>query len=149
MIEFISQNISCIKDGFTTIFALTGTILAILTYRRARHSILQPIRNEVIKKQSSLLTDLLKTCQPGSEFDRNLDYFNLVRVNVYLHLKEFGFLFKDQKKTIDFISEAVSGWTPVGNSIVLKDVEVVGTFQKNPTCLKMINLMENTSMPRQ
>ena len=60
MIDFISTNIGWVKDSFTTIFAITGTVLAILTYRRARYTILQPIRNEVIKKQSELLTNLLR-----------------------------------------------------------------------------------------
>ena len=58
MIGIISENIGWIKDGFTILFTLTGTVLAILTYRRARHTVLQPIINEVIKKQSGLLSDL-------------------------------------------------------------------------------------------
>jgi hypothetical protein len=129
MIDFISTNIGWVKDSFTTIFAITGTVLAILTYRRARYSILQPIRNEVIKKQSELLTNLLSMCQPGSKFDSSLDYLNLVRVNVYLQLKEFGYLFNEHEKIIELVSDTVVGWTPIGDSLVIKDVEVVGTFQ--------------------
>ncbi|ATG79518.1 hypothetical protein [Pseudoalteromonas sp. 1_2015MBL_MicDiv] len=131
MIELISENIGWIKDGFTILFTLTGTILAILTYRRARHTVLQPIRNEVIKKQSELLSDLLSMCQPGSKFESSVDYVNLVRVNLYLQLKEFGYLFNDHKKKIEMISNAVSGWTPVGESMILRDVEVVGAFKKD------------------
>lgn len=129
MIEIVSENIGWIKDGFTILFTMTGTILAILTYRRARHSILQPIRNEVIKKQSELLSNLLSMCQPGSKFDNNIDYVNLVRVNIYLQLKEFGFLFNEHKKIIEMVSDAVSGWSPVGDTLTLKDVEVVGAFK--------------------
>jgi hypothetical protein len=131
MIEIISKNIGWIKDGFTILFTLTGTILAILTYRRARHTVLQPIRNEVIKKQSELLSNLLSMCQPGSKFESSVDYVNLVRVNLYLQLKEFGYLFNDHKKKIEMISNAVSGWTPVGESLILRDVEVVGAFKKD------------------
>ncbi|MBN4075115.1 MAG: hypothetical protein COA71_01095 [SAR86 cluster bacterium] len=130
MIEIISENIGKIKDGFTILFMLTGTVLAILTYRRARHTVLQPIRNEVIKKQSELLSDLLSMCQPGSKFESSVDYVNLVRVNLYLQLKEFGYLFNEHKKKIEMISNAVSGWTPVGESLTLRDVEVVGAFKK-------------------
>jgi hypothetical protein len=59
IIELIKNNITWLKDFATILFTATGTIVAILTYRRARATVLQPIRNEVIKKQSEILVELL------------------------------------------------------------------------------------------
>ena len=60
MIEYLKNNISWLKDLFTLIFAGTGTIVAILTYRRARATVLQPKRTEVTKVQTQILIDFLK-----------------------------------------------------------------------------------------
>ncbi|MCW3789833.1 hypothetical protein [Plebeiibacterium sediminum] len=66
MIDYIKENINWLKDLFTLIFAGTGTVVAILTYRRARATILQPIRTEVIKKQSEILTKLLQVIRENN-----------------------------------------------------------------------------------
>lgn len=52
LIDGIKVHIGWIKDLVTSALAIAATIIAILTYRRARATILQPIRTEVIKKQS-------------------------------------------------------------------------------------------------
>ena len=61
MMDYIKDNINWLKDLFTLIFAGTMTVVAILTYRRARATILQPIRTEVIKKQSEILSSLINS----------------------------------------------------------------------------------------
>lgn len=99
MIDYIKENISWIKDLFTLLFVGTGTVVAILTYRRAKATILQPIRTEVIKKQSELLSKLLQTLSDNDQsFEVGLDYVSLVQINVILTLRDFGFVFKEQKR---------------------------------------------------
>jgi len=129
MIEFLKQNISWIKDVFTLFFVGTGTVVAILTYRRARATILQPIRTEVIKKQSELLSKLLQTLSENNQsFEVGLDYMNLVQINVMLTLRDYGFVFKEHNELFEKIKDSVVGWTPCGRTNILKDVEIIGAF---------------------
>ncbi len=126
MIDYIKGNISWLKDVFTLFFVGTGTVVAILTYRRARATILQPIRTEVIKKQTELLSKLLHTLSNNNQsFEVGLDYVNLVQINVMLTLRDFGFVFKGHNETIEKIKDSVAGWTPCGRTNILKDVRIV------------------------
>jgi hypothetical protein len=138
MIEFIKENISWLKDIFTLIFVGVGSVVAILTYRRARATILQPIRTEVIKKQSEILSRLLQILKDNNQsFEVGLDYMFLVQVNVLLTLKDYGFIFKGQEE-IAYIKENINGWIPCGKSNVLNEVEIIGVFEEktNPVYTK-------------
>ncbi|MCR6642111.1 MAG: hypothetical protein NVV82_24780 [Sporocytophaga sp.] len=129
MIDYIKENISWLKELFTLLFVGTGTLVEILTYRRARATILQPIRTEVIKKQSELLSKLLQTLSDNNQsFKVGLDYVNLVQINVMLTLRDFGFVFKEHKEFLEIIKDSVVGWTHCGRANVLKDVEIIGAF---------------------
>jgi len=98
MIDYIKENISWLKDLFTLLFVGTGTVVAIFTYRRAKATILQPIRTEVIKKQSELLSKLLQTLNENNQsFEVGLDYVNLVHINVTLTLRDYGFVLRSIK----------------------------------------------------
>lgn len=130
MIEFIKENINWLKDLFTLVFVGTGTIVAILTYKRARATVLQPIRTEVIKKQSEILSRLLQTLKDNDHsFENGLDYVNMVPMNIILTLREFGFLFSYQKELMEKIEKEMDGFIPCGNTNILKNVEVIGTFK--------------------
>ncbi len=83
--SYIENHISWIKDIFTLILVATATIISILTYRRARATVLQPIRNEVIKKQSLILSEVLAFL-PKTTFDKYLNYVGVASVNAYLAL---------------------------------------------------------------
>lgn len=133
MIDYIKENISWLKDLFTLVFVGTGTIVAILTYRRARATILQPIRTEVIKKQSEILSKLLQTLNDNNQsFEVGLDYINLVQINVMMTMRDYGFVFKEHKELFEKIKDSVVGWTPCGRTNILKDVEIIGAFTEPP-----------------
>ncbi len=121
MIDYLKENISWLKDIFTLLFVGTATVVAILTYRRARATILQPIRTEVIKKQSELLSGLLQILKGHNHsFEVGLDYVNLVQLNVLMALKDYGFIFKEHEELSDK-SKAI--WTDgfiVGKATFLK-----------------------------
>jgi hypothetical protein len=129
MVELIKENIAWIKDLVMLFFAGTATVVTILTYRRARATILQPIRNEVIKKQSELLSEVLNLCQPSSKIDSGLDYVKLVQANVIFHLRDYGFVFRDQTELFEILSKDIVGWLPCGETQVLEDVEVISSFE--------------------
>lgn len=132
MIDYLKENINWIKDLFTLLFVGTGTIVTILTYRRARATVLQPIRTEVIKKQSEILSRLLQILKENNQsFEVGLDYVNLVQTNVLLSLRDYGFVFKEQKEIIEKLEENLACWTYCGKSRVLKDVQVIDTFSKS------------------
>jgi len=108
MIEYIKENIGWLKDVFTLLFAGTGTIVAILTYRRARATVLQPIRTEVIKKQSETLSRFIQIIKNYNySFEEGLDYINLVQTNVIMTLTDYGFVFKEHKELSEKIQNNI------------------------------------------
>ncbi len=137
IIELIKNNISWIKDIATLIFAGTATIIGILTYKKAKLTLLQPIRTEVIKKQSELLTRFLQFLQDNNQsFEHGIDYINIVQINVACALRDYGFVFKEEDKTLKGLKEHTSGWMPCGKSNILRDVEIVGTFKNESKQIK-------------
>ncbi len=130
MIDFIRDNISWVKDFVTLGFAIIASIIGILTYRRARYTLLQPIRSETIKKQSEILTNLLDFLKVNNTaFESGIDYFNIVQLNVYMVLNDYGFVFKNHETLIKETQKDISSWIPCGKSKVLHDVEVIQTFK--------------------
>ena len=115
-----------IKDISTVVLAITATIISILTYNRAKATILQPIRNEVVKKQSILLSDLLELV--SGDIDKKIDYFNIVGSTLHLTLKLYGFVFKDEKDILDEIKKDVAGQIYCGKSETIRDTKVIGVF---------------------
>ncbi|MBS9774830.1 MAG: hypothetical protein KGV59_06720 [Tenacibaculum sp.] len=140
MIKYLKENISWIKDVFTLFFVAVGTVITILTYRRARATILQPIRTEVIKKQSEILTKLLQILKEHNHsFEIGLDYVNLVQVNVFMILKDYGFVFKEHESMLEKTQGDLAGWIPCEKSNILKDVEIIGTFKESKPVKKESN----------
>jgi hypothetical protein len=131
MIEFLRDNAGWLKDIFTILFAATGTVIAILTYRRARHGILQPIRNEVVKTQAQTLKELLKEFGPAFGLEDRLDYINVVSINVILQLRDLGFVFSGHDELIKKQQSFVGAIMPLPKSDVVEDVEVVQAFKSD------------------
>jgi hypothetical protein len=153
MIEFIKQNITWLKELATIVLAVVATVLAILTYRRAKATLFQPIRSEVIKTQSALLSEILLFINKNQlKYEGNIDYRNLVKINTYINLKEFGFILKNQEsideETKKFI---ISQLLLVPKTKKIKDVEIIGIYKtkkpqdeiKKPSLDKGKNRNEN------
>lgn len=84
IIAYLKENSSWIRDIGTLILTGTATVLAILTYRRAKATILQPKRTEVIKIQSQVLVDFLKSIsENGNNIDSSLDYMGVFNCNFF------------------------------------------------------------------
>jgi hypothetical protein len=52
--------VTIIKDVLNALFFVIVSVITVLTYRRAKKTILQPLRTEVFKQQIQLFSDLLK-----------------------------------------------------------------------------------------
>lgn len=95
MLELVKINIGWLKDFLGVIFTLVATIIAILTYIRAKDTILQPIRSEVIKRQAEIFVNILDFLNSykvfGNDIDLGFDYYNIVHINFLNTLNDHGF----------------------------------------------------------
>lgn len=84
ILKLLRNNASQIRDFVGILFPLVATVLAILTYRRARFTLFQPLRAEVVKRQTDLLLELYDVlCSQQLGLVGSLDYINIVNANAY------------------------------------------------------------------
>lgn len=124
MLDLVKNNISWVKDVLWVVFTLVATVIAVLTYKRAKSTILQPIRSETIKKQAILLEDLL-TFIKG-----DVDYSELLEINVLYILMEYGFLFKDQSELCKELKQRSAGLLITTPKRQLDFLEVIQPFEE-------------------
>lgn len=129
IINIIKSNIVWIKDVFAIIFSGTATVIAILTYLRAKDTLLQPVRTEVIKRQSELLTEILELLSKREfSIDHSLDYIKIAHMNTFKVLNDYGYIFKDHDKILDEIKKESYGIMFCGENNIVEDAIVVGMF---------------------
>jgi len=135
-INTISSNISWVKDIFTIILTLTATIITFLTYRRARATVLQPIRTEVTKKQVEILTEILNFLTKHSHAAKWLyDYVNLLSLNREIILDDFG-LCKLNEQERQEVNQKIGGWVIFLNNKKSDFVYIVGNYDEYQNSLK-------------
>ncbi|AST58047.1 MAG: hypothetical protein GX895_08870 [Clostridiales bacterium] len=124
MLVWLSENITWIKDIFWVVFTSIATIVSIKTYIRAKSTILQPLRTEVIKRQTDLLVELLSfLLDRQKDFYFKIDYFGLVNTNVFLTMRDYGYLL-NENKIYDEIDKNVVGFIILKNEGQLDNVEL-------------------------
>lgn len=136
VLNFIFDNSSIIKDYASILFTLTATILAVLTYRRAKATILQPKRNEVIKIQSQLFINFLESIsKEGNNIDSSLDYLNVFRMNLIITFYEEDIIDKDfYLLHFEYLNETMAGWyddsveNPAGFSVLKGNLDSYSKF---------------------
>jgi hypothetical protein len=112
IILFLQNNTSWIKDISTIIFTATGTLIAILSYRRAKSTIFQPKRTEVTKIQTTILSEFLALfTSDGNSIDRAVDYSNIYKYNVDMALRDYNLadIDKISEKYIEY-DQNIDGW---------------------------------------
>lgn len=111
--DYIKNNSEWIKDISTVLFTATGTIIAILSYRKARSSIFQPKRVEVTKIQTNILVEFLTEFTVyGNSFDNSVDYPKLLKYNIDLVLRDYDLatdIGPKHRRYID-MNQNISGW---------------------------------------
>lgn len=126
--DYIISNIDTIKDALWIVFTFVATLIAVLTYKRARYSVLQPLRTEVIKRQTDLLVELLDYLKDEMAFISKVDYNGIVELNTYLLMKEYGFVLNDEESAWSGISKAHAGALILKKEGKLSSVELPRLF---------------------
>lgn len=132
ILNFLTNNLYWLRELFSIIFSVTGSVIAVLTYIRARSTILQPKRSEVIKIQTQVLIDFLNfISQDGNSIDSSVDYFNIYRYNFYLALNRYDLL--DLSKGSEIykeMNEKVVGWYDYDSKININGISIIkGNFE--------------------
>lgn len=108
-IEFIKENIDWLKDLFMLFLAVIASVISILTYLKAKKTILQPLRSEVIKKQIDILSKLLGAISDLEKLVLSYDYFNIFDLNLKQYLIEIGYENKEQEKVDEYLKTIKAG----------------------------------------
>ncbi|MBB4034123.1 hypothetical protein GGR21_000008 [Dysgonomonas hofstadii] len=126
----MSMNLTEMKDIVTILFYVIGSTIAILTYMRAKSTILQPKRTELIKKQTEIFSDFLSFINENeNSVDNGLDYVNLFSYNVDLVLRDFGFITIDNESDkYQELNFNISGWTQFLENDIYEFVFVKGNL---------------------
>lgn len=123
----IQDCVTIIKDLFAIIFTATASFLGVLTYLNVRKTILQPIRNEVVKKQSAVLSELLEAISKDPIV--SFDYIDLVGLNVYSVLINYGFYFSNHEELEESLKSKTCSRIPCGTSDILKNFKLSQPFE--------------------
>lgn len=94
--DWLTENLNTIKDILWIIFTFSATLIAVLTYRRARHTLLQPLKTEVIKRQTSILVKLLDFLAKNN-INTLIDYYGIIECNTFSITNNCGFKWEDER----------------------------------------------------
>ncbi len=91
-IDFVSKILQAI-------FFITIAAVAVLTYLRAKRTLLQPIRTEVFKEQLRIINEVSSHFIGKTESDlrKDLDFGSLISINAIKMMDEYISLFFDKK----------------------------------------------------
>lgn len=98
-INYFATNVSIIKELFHILFFIIVGSVTVLTYLKANKTILQPMKNEIFKKQLSEFTTIMDIFNEKSEIELR-EYFglsDLIKANAFLMLDNYASLFFDMK----------------------------------------------------
>lgn len=120
--DWIVANMTNLKDFLWIVFTFIATLVAILTYRRARYTLLQPLRTEVIKRQTDLLVELLDfLCDNSNDFFQKVGYESMIAINTYILMAEYGFVFNDNTPIEKVYEDSVG-------ALILKESGTIESF---------------------
>lgn len=104
LIEWLIKNIVILKDLLWIVFTLIATIVAVLTYKRARLTFLQPLRSEVVKRQIDEMIKLLGFFN-NNNLEETIDYRNILLGNFEIKMNELGFVDEKSEKSLSYYKE--------------------------------------------
>lgn len=128
-LKWIWDNLTQIKDILWIFFTLIATVVTVLTYKRAKHSILQPLRTEVIKRQTEILVEIITFFADETKFWLDLDISSIVNINAYYALKTYGYLLENDNELEKAYEPLMYCSMIVKKDEKLDSVKVVQTFE--------------------
>ena len=121
--DIVKDNLSYIKDILWIVFTFVATAITVLTYRKARFTLLQPLRTEVVKRQTELLVELLDFLDDDKpSFQITIDYIGIIECNIYRLLKHYGFILSGESQD-RAVNDNIAG------AIILKSSGRISSFQ--------------------
>ena len=127
--DWLRDNVTWVKDILTVGFSLVLVAVAVLTYRRARETLLQPVRSQVIKHQADIMAQALEfVTRSQAATDESIDYITLCSVNAFQWLDEYGFVLANHKEQREKTRPFLAGFLFVGEDKIIRDAEVVQPF---------------------
>lgn len=94
--KWFITNLSIIRDTLWIILTLLATVIAVLTYHRARYTLLQPYKSEVIKRQTDVFIQLLEMFKPSAYFHFYKDVsMDTIDCNIFSIFADYGIDFED------------------------------------------------------
>ncbi|OIS63054.1 hypothetical protein A4A36_20925 [Bacillus subtilis] len=96
---WLNLNLEDIKNIFNTLFFITTGTVAILTFRQARKTVLQPLRTEVFKEQIKIMGEILELFNGKSQIDlrNDLDFRRIFEGNCLRMFDSFAKYFFNVK----------------------------------------------------
>ncbi|HDX9512362.1 TPA: hypothetical protein ROY06_005749 [Bacillus cereus] len=90
-------TIEIIKNICHILFFIVTGIIAILTFIQAKKTVLQPIKTEIFKEQIKELSKILEIFNGKGEYElrKDLDFGNILNINVHKMFDDFATLFYD------------------------------------------------------
>lgn len=125
----IMEIISIIKDIVNILFLILTGILGILTYLKARKTILQPLKSETAKKQFELLSSMYDEFNKAPCMEMVFGYQNIVFLNTFHLLDEYALITpKEELKNI-LEHECIAGTIFTSKDGCVKTLEEVAIFE--------------------
>lgn len=115
------NTVEIIKSWFNILFFIVTGTITVLTYIKARKSILQPIKTEIFKQQLEVFSEIMEIFNGKSEMQiRNFFAFDkLEYANVVKLIDEFAYIFFELKLDV---KKRPYNTNDCKTSIIMKDV---------------------------
>ncbi|MFL0196417.1 hypothetical protein ACJDU8_12750 [Clostridium sp. WILCCON 0269] len=131
ILYFIKQNISWIKDICTIILTLTATVISFLTYIKAKKTLLQPMKSEVIHIQTNTFIEILKYITQYLNENEIKMYLDIISINLYSLLIDCGYVFANNEELKKHIEDIKYGDIIIRNNDgIIEELEIVSSFEE-------------------
>lgn len=131
--NFKAMEITLVKDILSIVVTVIVTTIGVFTFIRAKKTFLMPIRSEIIKKQSLILSDFIELVRNKNHFLVQLEYRKVLNYNAIYYLDKFQLQINTDKEKHKYKYTLVI-------TEFSRDLKVIHTFESKE---KSINIANN------
>lgn len=113
----MSLSLDNIQVAFSILFSTAATIIAILTYLKARKNLLQPMKTAVVNKQTELFIEIVQFFKNVFLSKERLMYEEIIALTIYDYLIKSGCEFQKQEEIEKTLSDYIVGHLPNANNL--------------------------------